>query len=201
MRPHIALILMLGIAPALSAQLCYHARPKPSCSAFVFTDFGAYALVSGDDWGNAPWREVADWGVTINVSERDAVGGSVVATFDRAGLLIGPEVRYRRWISSSAALDFGLGMPLVTSTGNIAAGSITGLVRWNPNAWLAVAARPEALRYTSAVSCSPAGCLTASRYHPRLALGAEIGRLPGAVVTGLGAVGTYLLYLAVANLD
>ena len=201
MRPLIALTVILGTAPALSAQLCYHARPKPSCSAVVFTDFGAYALVSGDDWGNAPWREVADWGVTVNVSERDAVGGSVLATFDRAGLLIGPELRYRRWISSSAALDFGLGMPVVTSTGNIAAGSITGLVRWSPNAWLAVAARPEALRWTTVTSCGPAGCTTANRMHPRLSLGLEVGRVPGAALTGAAGLGTFLLALAIVAQD
>jgi hypothetical protein len=51
------------------------------------------------------------------------------------------------------------------------------------------------------VSCGPTGCLTASRYHPRISLGVEIGGVPGAVFTGLSAVGTYLMYLVVANSD
>jgi hypothetical protein len=205
MRALTILLLLLAGPVALFAQgsapLCYHARPKADCGAFLLTNFGAYLLVGKDDWGDSPFREVADWGAMVNVGEKDAVGGSVFATFDRAGLLLGPEVRYRRWLSASAALDVAVGTPLVSSTGNIASGSITALVRWSPNPWLAVAARPEALRWTSAVSCTPSGCLTATRYHPRLSLGVEVGGIPGAVLTGLGAAGTYLLYLLVASYD
>jgi len=201
MRPFIALTLALLAVPAgLDAQVCYNGHPKPACSAFVVTNFGGYLLLGPDDWGDGPWREVADWGAMVNVGEKDAVGGSVFASLDRVGVLLGPEVRYRRWLSASAALDIGVGTPLVSSTGNIS-GSITGLVRWSPTPWLAVAARPEALRWTSAVNCAPAGCRTATRCHPRISLGAEIGGISGAVFTGLGTVGTYLMYLAVANLD
>ena len=204
MRAVTALFLMLA-GPALSAQaaapLCYHARPKAECGAFLLTNFGGYLLVGKDDWGDSPLREVADWGAMVNVGEKDAVGGSVFASLDRAGLLLGPEVRYRRWLSASAALDVAVGTPLVNSTGNVASGSITALVRWSPSPWFAVAARPEAQRWTSTVSCSPSGCLTATRYHPRLSLGVEIGGIAGVVFTGLSTVGTYLLFLAVANSD
>lgn len=208
MRTVTALLLPLVGAAALSAQgaapaapLCYHARPKADCGGFLLTNFGGYLLVGKDDWGDSPFREVADWGAMVNVGEKDAVGGSVFASLDRAGLLLGPEVRYRRWLSASAALDVAVGTPLVSSSGNVESGSITGLVRWSPSPWLAIAARPEALRWTSAVSCSPAGCVTASRYHPRLSLGVEIGGIPGVVFTGLSAVGTYLLFLAVISND
>ena len=205
MRAVTALLLLLAGPVALSAQaaapLCYHARPKADCGAFLLTNFGGYVLVGKDAWGDSPYREVADWGAMVNVGEKDAVGASVFASLDREGLLLGPEVRYRRWLSASAAIDIAVGTPLVKSSGNIESGSITGLVRWSPNSWLAVAARAEALRWTSTVSCSPSGCLTASRYHPRLSLGVELGDVPGAVFTGLSAVGTYLLFLAVANSD
>jgi hypothetical protein len=205
MRAMTILSLLLAVPVALSAQgaapLCYHARPKAHCGAFLLTDFGGYVLVSKDDWGGTSYREVADWGAMVNVGAKDAVGGSVFASLDRAGLLLGPEVRYRRWLSASAALDVAVGTPLVRSSGDIASGSITGLVRWSPNPYLAFAARPEALRWTSVVSCGPAGCLTATRYHPRLSLGVEIGGVPGVVFTGLGAAGTYLLFLLVASSD
>jgi hypothetical protein len=205
MRAVTTLFFLLGGPVALSAQtavpLCYNARPRAACGAFLLTNFGGYVLLGKDDWGDFSYREVADWGAMVNVGEKDALGGSVFASLDRAGLLLGPEVRYRRWLSASAALDVAVGTPLVSSSGDIASGSITGLVRWSPNPWLAFAARPEALRWTSAVSCSPAGCLTATRYHPRLSLGVEVGGIPGAVLTGLGAVGTYLLFLAAVGSD
>jgi hypothetical protein len=205
MRTVTALLLLLAGPVALSAQggapLCYHARPKADCGAFLLTNFGAYLLVGKDDWGDSHVREVADWGAMVNVGEKDAVGGSVFASVDRAGLLLGPEVRYRRWLSASAALDVAIGTPLVSSSGNIASGSITGLVRWSPSRWFAVAARPEALRWTSTVSCTPGACVTATRYHPRLSLGVEMGGIPGAVLTGLGAAASYAIFLLVANSD
>lgn len=200
MRPLIALSLLLVVAPALAAQLCYNPRPKPACSAVVHTDFGAFALVSGDDWGDAPWREVVDWGVLFNTGERSAIGGSVVASLDRAGLLVGPELRYRRWLASGASLDFGVGLPIVSSTGNIESG-VTGLVRWSPNDWLAVAARPEVLRWTTVTSCGPTGCVTADRAHARLSLGFELGHVPGAVMSGVSAAATLLLYSLIASID
>ncbi|HEY6222324.1 MAG TPA: hypothetical protein VIW26_00955 [Gemmatimonadales bacterium] len=205
MRAVTMLSLLLAGPVALSAQaaasLCYRARPRAECGAFLLTNFGGYLMVGKDDWGDSPLREVADWGAMANVAEKDAVGGSVFASLDRAGLLLGPELRYRRWLSASAALDVAVGTPLVSSSGNIQSGSITGLVRWSPSPWVAVAARPEALRWTGAVSCSPAGCLTATRYHPRLSLGVELGGVPGVVFTGLGAAATYLLLLLVASSD
>ncbi|HET9706773.1 MAG TPA: hypothetical protein VFP39_00575 [Gemmatimonadales bacterium] len=205
MRAITACLLLLAGPATLSAQgaapLCYHARPRADCGGFLLTNFGGYLLVGKDDWGDAPFREVADWGAMVNVGEKDAVGGSIFASLDRAGLLLGPELRYRRWLSASAALDVAVGTPLVSSSGNVQGGSITGLVRWSPSPGFAVLARPEALRWTSAVSCSPSGCATASRYHPRMSLGVEVGGIPGAVFTGLSVVGTYLLFLAVVNSD
>jgi hypothetical protein len=205
MRSVPAVLLLLAGPVALFAQgaapLCYHARPKADCGAFLLTNFGGYLLVGKDDWGDSPLREVADWGAMVNVGEKSAVGASVFASLDRAGLLLGPEVRYRRWLSASAALDVAVGTPLVSSSGNIESGSITALVRWSPNTWIAVAARPEALRWTSTVSCNPSSCVTAKRYHPRMSLGVEIGGIPGAVLSALSVAGTYLLFLAVVSSD
>lgn len=201
MRPLVALSLFLVAAPAASAQLCYHPRPKPACSAFVITDFGAFALLGPDDWGQAPWREIADWGVLVNLGERNAIGGSVLATVDRAGLLVGPEVRYRRWLAGPSSFEVGVGLPLVTSTGNIESGSVTGLVRWSPNGWISIAARPEVLRWTTVTSCNPSGCVTASRGHGRVSLGLEFSQVPGAVLTGVSAAATLILYSLVASID
>ncbi len=69
MRPLFVLIpALLAWPAALMAQVCSHGRPKPACSAFVVTNFGGYLLVGHDDWGDGPWREVADRGALVNVN-------------------------------------------------------------------------------------------------------------------------------------
>src|SRR5712691_10862160 len=95
-----------------AAPLCYRARPKPVCSAFILTNFGGYLVLGGDESNDTPLREVVDWGVMANVSARDALGASVFASLDRLGFAVGPAVRYRRWLSSSASLDLAVGYPV-----------------------------------------------------------------------------------------
>src|SRR5260370_7211766 len=96
------------------APLCYRARPKPACSAFILTNFGGYLVLGGDESNDTPLREVADWGVMANVSARDALGASVFASLDRLGFALGPAVRYRRWLSSSPSLALPVHTPLLT---------------------------------------------------------------------------------------
>src|SRR3989442_6256262 len=64
------------------SRLCYRARPKPACSAFVLTNFGSYVVLGRDEINDTPWREVADWGLMANVTTRDAIGGSAFARPD-----------------------------------------------------------------------------------------------------------------------
>src|SRR5207245_7997209 len=156
--------------------LCYRARPRPACSAFVFTNFGAYLVLSRDGTNDTPFREVADWGFMANVTPRDAVGASVFASLDRLGFVVGPAVRYRRWLSSAAALDIAAGTPLLTTT-DIQSGSVFGLVRWSPNDWFAVGARPELVRRSEVLAWGPTTCWSggwsAGRVAPRLVLWRE----------------------------
>src|SRR5690242_12883799 len=72
--------------------LCYHARPKPACSAFLLTNFGSYVVLGRDEVNDTRLREVADWGLMANVTARDAIGGSVFASLDRLGFALGPEI-------------------------------------------------------------------------------------------------------------
>src|SRR3989442_3683408 len=62
------------------SRLCYRARPKPACSAFVLTNFGSYVVLGRDEINDTPWREVADWGLMANVTTRHAIGGAGVAS-------------------------------------------------------------------------------------------------------------------------
>src|SRR3989442_11382775 len=64
------------------APLCYRARPKPTCSAFLLTNFGSYVVLGRDEFNDTRLREVADWGLMANITTRDAIGGSVVAKLD-----------------------------------------------------------------------------------------------------------------------
>ena len=184
-------------APAQGAPLCYRARPRPACSAFVFTNFGAYLVLSRDGTNDTPFREVADWGFMANVTPRDAVGASVFASLDRLGFVVGPAVRYRRWLSSAAALDIAVGTPLVTTTDDIQSGSVFGLVRWSPNDWLAVAARPELVRRSEFLGCGPTTCTSGIQSRGRVSLGLEFGRVPGLALTAAAGVATLLLAAAV----
>jgi len=180
-----------------TAPLCYRARPKPVCSAFVFTNFGGYLVLGGDTFNDTPLREVADWGVMVNVAARDAVGASLFASLDRLGFVVGPAVRYRRWLSSAAALDIAAGTPLLT-TSDIQSGSVFGLVRWSPNDWLAVAARPELVRRSEFLGCGPTTCASGVRSRGRVSLGLEFGRMPGLALTAAASVATLLLAAAAA---
>jgi len=185
-------------APAQGAPLCYRARPRPACSAFVFTNFGAYLVLSQDGTNDTPFREVADWGFMANVTPRDAVGASVFASLDRLGFVVGPAVRYRRWLSSAASLDIAVGTPLVTTTDDIQSGSVFGLVRWSPNDWLAVAARPELVRRSVFLGCGATTCTPGIESRGRVSLGLEFGRVPGLALTAAAGVATLLLAAAIA---
>jgi hypothetical protein len=153
-----------------AAPLCYHARPRPACGAFLLTTFGGYLVLGEEARGGTRVREVADWGAMVNVSDRDAVGGSVFASLDEAGFGLGPAVRYRRWLPSSASLELALGTPLVTTTENIHG------------------VRPELLRQTTLVGCGATACSFGVRQRARVSLGMEVGRVPGVVLTGLGSL-------------
>jgi len=58
------------------APLCYRARPKPTCSAFLLTNFGSYVVLGRDEFNDTRLREVADWGLMANITTRDAIGGT-----------------------------------------------------------------------------------------------------------------------------
>jgi hypothetical protein len=93
MRRLVVLCVALPLAlfeatPAQSAQgsgLCFHARPKPDCSAFILTNFGTYLMLGRTERYNSRLRAIGDWGFMVNVGARDAVGPSVFASLDDGG--------------------------------------------------------------------------------------------------------------------
>src|SRR3989442_15221989 len=93
-----------------------------------------------------------------NVAPGHALGGWVCGNLGRLGFALGPAVRYRRRLPSSGSVDLALGTPLVTTTTDLQPGSVFGLVRWSPNDWFAVAARPELVRRSVFLGCGPTTC-------------------------------------------
>src|SRR2546428_13053576 len=89
--------------PPRGPPFCSGARPRPACSAFVFTNFGAYLVLSQDGTNDTPFREVAAWGYLANGTPRDAVGASVFASLDRPVVVVLPAHHYLRSFSSAAA--------------------------------------------------------------------------------------------------
>src|SRR5438445_6966472 len=111
------------------------ARPKPTCSAFLLTNFGSYVVLGRDEFNDTRLREVADWGLMANITTRDAIGGSVFANLDRLGFALGPAVRYRRWLPSSGSVAVALGTPFVTTTTALPPRSVFCRVRWSRPDW------------------------------------------------------------------
>ena len=191
--PAAARLLAQGTDAVRGADLpCYHAQPKPACSVFFLTNAGVYT-------GSPSLRGVADWGVMVNVGQRDAVGASFFAILDRDGATAGPTLRYRRWLGPQGSLDVAVGTP-VTNNNNIVAGSLYGLVKWNPVHWLGVAARPELIR-RAVFTCGPSSCTAATRSRAQLSFGVEVGWVPGLVTTASGGLALLALIAAFAGAD
>lgn len=176
--------------------LCFYGRPKPTCSAFLLTNFGLYVVAPVDE-GDSRFRAVADWGAMVNVSTRVAIGASWFASVDEVGFMVGPTARFRRWSSTRSSLEVGVGTPLYSSDEQ-RSGSILGLVRWSPTSWLAVTARPETVRRPV---YSTIGEYLGTRSRGRVSFGMEAGEVPGLVLTGAGGVAMLVLALLFIGYD
>jgi len=175
-----------------NCTFCWRNRPIEHCRAMILTNFGGY-LQKSTISGGEPLRVVADWGVLVNIGARDAVGASFFLSYDSGdGIILGPAVRYRRWLSSTQSIDVALGTPLYTSDYE-AALSAYGLVKYNPTHWVGFAVRPELRRETS----SDFGNGTSStRSSFVISAGVEFGWIPGSALTVASvALGTALATL------
>ncbi len=171
-------------ATGRSADLpCYHARSKPACSVFFLTNAGGYVTRRSGTTGS---RALVDWGVMVNVGERDAIGASFFALQDNeGGGAAGPVVRYRRWLRPPTSLDVAVGTAIV---GDVKTGSLYGLVKWNPVHWFGVAARPDLIRQTVYTGCATFSCTPVTQSHAHLSFGVEFGWVPGLVLTAGGGL-------------
>lgn len=168
-------------------------EPYPERRVFYVTNSGAYVRL-GSGLGGGRMRVILDGGAMVDLSPKNAVGGSWFIAGDEAGLSTGPVLRWRRRLGPTQSLDFAVGTP-IASDGSVRPGSLLGLVKYNPVHWFGVAARPELVRHSDYNDA--AGQRQVSGTKARLYLGAELGGKPGRVV---GTVAVVLLLVGLAAL-
>jgi len=76
---------------------------------------------------------------------------------------------------------------------------VFGLVRWSPNHWFALAARPELVRQPVFLGCGSTACNYAVQSRGRVSLGMEFGGVSGVVLTAAGGIATALLAALIAG--
>jgi hypothetical protein len=135
---------------------------------------------------------VLDYGVLFNVNPHAAVGGLWLVSIGDQESLTGPMFRYRRWLSNTRSLDMALGTPIA---GDLKAGSVLGALTYSPAQWFAVGVRPEYARRTM-YACDSLSCTPHVSSTLRVSGGAELGGLPGVVVTLVGGAAVVALFIA-----
>lgn len=207
----------LAAQPAAAPRaVCWRAAPKASCRVIILTNFGISLLVGSretvihDPVTGFPsgatrpirvgGRVVGDWGLLVNVGQRDALGVSLLGSGETIGsgeqFELSTFLRYRRWLGQQRSLDFGVGMPVILRNSS-GVRSPYGLVKLNLNSQWGVALRPEVRRYISFSTAPPI-----KRSTMFLSAGVEGGEWPGFILSSLGAtiLGLYTL-IGLANLD
>lgn len=186
-------------------KLCWNnPQPRPVCSAILVTNWGVHAIsqtatgASNDYSSGSHLRVAADWGVLFPTGPQSALGGTVLASIDNDGLILGPALRYRRWSANQkSSVELAIGMPLSTSSYDAGA-VVFGMVKWNPNRFIGVSVRPELRKITdyNCLNVSPYTCGDPfSRKTFALSAGVEIAGAPGAILTGASGVAGFLLLL------
>jgi len=167
-------------------------RPHAERRAFLVTNAGAYVQL-GSGIGGRRISAIVDMGAMVDLSAKNAVGGSWFITGEDEGLSTGPVLRWRRRLGPTQSIDVGVGTP-IAGPESVRPGSLLGLVKYNPAPWFGVAARPELVRYTD--HYDPSSFQRVSGTRTRLSVGAEFGGKPGRAL-GAVAVGALVVLTVV----
>lgn len=204
MRRILELVLMLAFVPWPAAAqstvepraVSWRGGPIDRCRTMILTDFGAYLVSGTPGGGGLNVRAVADYGVLVNLDARSAIGGTLFASLSRnSEFVLGPAVRYRRWLGRSQSIDVALGTPLIGS-----APAPYGLIKYNLTPWVGLAVRPELRRETVVNVCDGFSCTDAKRTRFVVAAGVEVGWIPGLALTVTsGVVGLVAVAAIVAS--
>lgn len=148
--------------PEVPTTLCFRSRPAGWCRAFTLTEVGYNSKQYGPHrTTDYPFQYEA--GAMLNISARDAVGGTIVIDGPQ-GEHWGATARYRRWITYGMALDVSPGFLVVDDYRGRRA-HLTADVSLSLGGWIAGFAHGE--------SDEDGG---------RAGVGAKLGQLPGVLV-------------------
>ena len=172
--------------------VCWRARPKPQCSAFVLTDAGIYDRLVKATPEERSIAAVLDYGLMLNVTPHDAVGASFFVSIE-TNAAVGPAVRYRRWFDSNASLDLALGVPT-----NGRQTGVFGLVKVNPTDWFGVAVRPKLIQGYDYTNCTTFPCAPVTRIRFGATAGFELSG-PPAVAASLAGLLAFVIAIATAG--
>ena len=102
------LLEFTGSPAEVLAQACFRDTHR-GCEAVWITQLGVgwYLRDLGDD--EARFLAMVDVGYLAAIDSLNAVGGTLVAGANDVDGWIGLQARYRRWLSTKASLDVGLG--------------------------------------------------------------------------------------------
>lgn len=180
-------------APAITSNADHpsmYPRPLPACKVFFLPNAGVYFSITNKNAGETRWRGVVEPGVMVNVTKRDAIGGSWFFIADDDGFTTGPAIRYRRWFARERSLELSAGTP-VGSSEDVQTGSIYGLIKYNPVHWFGIAVRPE---YVRRPEYSDSTYSTGS--SGRVFAGVEFSGMPGLALASAGVVVAAALIVA-----
>lgn len=190
-----------GVSPG---TLCWRAQPIERCRTMILTNFGGYIVSGSQPLGGdgASVRAVADYGVLVNVGARSAVGMSLFASLSRNGdFVLGPAVRYRRWLGSRQSIDLALGTPLIGTADGSTPPPLApyGLIKYNPAHWVGLALRPELRRNRFVNICNGNSCTDARHSRFVMSAGVEFGWRPGFAMTVVSGVVGLLVLRSIEN--
>ena len=192
------------------AAFCFRARPAAHCRSFLVTEFGGYYRLDEAFGQERHYLLTGGLGVMVNVGAHDAIGIALDATAHGAvqypgefypDLGLGASMRYRRWLGDDWRIDLSGGMPFPGADrvlGEVRFPSAAVEVKANWRDMIGVAARWEPTFYqyrdmtlADLPSSNPFGVYNATSATISLTehswyVGAEVGRLPGAIAAVVG---------------
>lgn len=194
--PRALVLIQLAQSATLTAQpgppkgLCFQSAPRPRCSAFLLTEFGAGVRLAADQ--NDSRATLFEWnlGAIKNVNPRIGIGGSGFFTWSEGFVTVGIQPRLRYWATPRLSIDLAPG--LVILQGGARTLGFNGVLATNLGPSVAL---------TTTVQTTDAGVFQGNRRLNRTEwfVGARLGGKVGSVTGLAGPLLTFLAYVILYN--